>query len=761
MTDRAIHLRHITIVFSNLCNTFVRLSVCSKRWNSSISSFPDCMQLTMSIYKYILLIGCLLLCQISIIAQPYPEEATLPEHAQYYTLDVNSFDNFLNGVWRDVYNWDSGKEAVDHTGRVIGGWKQLYQDNIVFDHYTEYGGSWEGFCVSNRDFAYQRPDPLNQFTATTLGGKDGIGKPYLVAYYGWASNRENSCRLWLNDGIPCEAAGMYVTNTYYNYLSLLSGSGLSRAFVKGDWFLLSAYGYDETGSHTGSSELYLADYRSENPDEHYIINDWRWFDLSALGKITSVEFILTSSDNSEYGMNTPSYFCMDKFTLSLVSVKDHPQEQTVCENDSAIFHARIAGSDYYNSALKDYVPRLQWRKDSIDIPGANDTTLVIYPCKKSDEGRYSCYAISEYQTEAYSVIYNDEYYKAEVLSEVAHLTVLNTPQITQHPLTQNVVINEDISLSIGHRGDIISCQWYKDGQKLEQATNETLLIPSAQYADSGNYHCIIYYQCGEIQSHKAKLNIKDLPPAIHEPPRDTIICEGETLILNIGASGSSLKYQWMKGNLELSGETNPQLLLKDITSDWGDNYSCIVSNSNGRVISSSVKIAVTAGPKITIQPKPASVEKDNNITLSIVAQGAGLSYQWFKEGQTIPDSNKGTLILGNVTESDEGFYYCSIQSACGTEISDSVKVSVYESSVIYPNPCEITRELYFKGYEGYTFTIITGHGQELHSFPIRSPLQSIIWPYQASYYTLKGEKDIENADGSKNHITIYKKIIIR
>ena len=52
-------------------------------------------------------------------------------------------------------------------------------------------------------------------------------------------------------------------------------------------------------------------------------NDWTFFDLSSLGKVTSVYFTLNSTDTGAYGMNTAAYFCMDKFQ---VKGEDDPAE---------------------------------------------------------------------------------------------------------------------------------------------------------------------------------------------------------------------------------------------------------------------------------------------------------------------------------------------------------------------------------------------------------------------------------------------------
>ena len=62
---------------------------------------------------------------------------------------------------------------------------------------------------------------------------------------------------------------------------------------------------------TGTKEYYLADLRDEATA--YIINDWRYVDLSVLGEVTKIGFALSSTDGGDWGMNTPAYFCFDNF----------------------------------------------------------------------------------------------------------------------------------------------------------------------------------------------------------------------------------------------------------------------------------------------------------------------------------------------------------------------------------------------------------------------------------------------------------------
>ncbi|MCC5845406.1 MAG: DUF4465 domain-containing protein [Verrucomicrobia bacterium] len=106
--------------------------------------------------------------------------------------------------------------------------------------------------------------------------------------------------------------GLFVANTSYAYFSMLDGDPFSKQFTGGDedWFLLTIEGLNNTAS-TGTVNFYLADFRSEDVSEHYILDNWSFIDLSPLGTVDTLAFTLTSSDTGSFGMNTPNFFAID------------------------------------------------------------------------------------------------------------------------------------------------------------------------------------------------------------------------------------------------------------------------------------------------------------------------------------------------------------------------------------------------------------------------------------------------------------------
>ena len=93
---------------------------------------------------------------------------------------------------------------------------------------------------------------------------------------------------------------------------MTEGDGYARAFKTGDWYKVTATGYDDNGNKVGETSILLADYKSDTDKP---INEWIWFDLTSLRNATKISFIPDSSDFNEYGMKTGAYFCLDNITL--------------------------------------------------------------------------------------------------------------------------------------------------------------------------------------------------------------------------------------------------------------------------------------------------------------------------------------------------------------------------------------------------------------------------------------------------------------
>lgn len=175
-----------------------------------------------------------------------------------------------------------------------------------FGFNNQYGSySWSGFAYSN----------VNDTTTAGYGNQYAAitGTAYSGSNYGIAYEGGSIPTITLPGGD--QPLGVYVTNTTYAALSMQFGDQFSKKFGTGDWFMLTATGTNN-GQVTGTANFYLADFRggvTAIANGGKIVKDWEWFDLSGLGNATSVSFGLSSSDNGQFGMNTPAYFALDNF----------------------------------------------------------------------------------------------------------------------------------------------------------------------------------------------------------------------------------------------------------------------------------------------------------------------------------------------------------------------------------------------------------------------------------------------------------------
>jgi hypothetical protein len=82
---------------------------------------------------------------------------------------------------------------------------------------------------------------------------------------------------------------------------------------------LTIGGVDALNQPVGSPiDVYLADYRSANDAQDFVLRDWRTIDLAPLTAAAKLTFALQSSDVGPFGANTPAYFAADNLLINVV-----------------------------------------------------------------------------------------------------------------------------------------------------------------------------------------------------------------------------------------------------------------------------------------------------------------------------------------------------------------------------------------------------------------------------------------------------------
>lgn len=193
---------------------------------------------------------------------------------------------------------------------------------VSYDSATD---AWTGWAISNK-VDTTSASFKNQFSSITGGGAGGSSN-YAVSFGGQDFTTFASIPNVLKleeDAIGKPLKGVQITNGTYPYLSIKNGDGFAKKFggASGndpDFFLLTIKAYYNGVIVADSVDFYLADYRSADNTQDYIVDEWTFVDLSILGNVDSLIFILNSTDAGAFGMNTPGYFCLDNLESAVAS----------------------------------------------------------------------------------------------------------------------------------------------------------------------------------------------------------------------------------------------------------------------------------------------------------------------------------------------------------------------------------------------------------------------------------------------------------
>ena len=192
---------------------------------------------------------------------------------------------------------------------------------------------------------------------------------------------------------------------------------------------------------------------------------------------------------------------------------------------------------------------------------------------------------------------------------------------------------------------------------------------------------------------------------------------GETALFNVVAEGDGIKYQWQTltngdwVNSTLGGNKTATLSVVIKASRNGNQFRCVVSDSNGNSTTSGVATLYVATPfSIVTQPSDFSGLVGDTATFSVITEGDGIKYQW----QTITNGDWVNCTLGGnktstlsvvIKDSRNGSKYrCIVTNVNGETItSDEATLYVSKPFSILTQPSD------FSGLVGdtATFSVIT------------------------------------------------------
>jgi len=160
-------------------------------------------------------------------------------------------------------------------------------------------------------------------------------------------------------------------------------------------------------------------------------------------------------------------------------------------------------------------------------------------------------------------------------------------------------------------------------------------------------------------------------------PQSQTVCAGTPVTFTVVAGGSApLTYQWQFNNVNIPGATNATYPIPSAAPVNAGNYTVVVGNGCGSVVSDPAHLTVLTAPSITSQPQSQTVCAGSPVTFAVAASGsAPLTYQWrFNNtnlGATGPAYSIPSAVPGNA-----GNYTVVVSNACGSVVSAPAVLTV-------------------------------------------------------------------------------------
>ena len=294
-------------------------------------------------------------------------------------------------------------------------------------------------------------------------------------------------------------------------------------------------------------------------------------------------------------------------------------------------------------------------------------------------------------------------YGNKVTSNIVTFIATTPLKITSQPKDVTVTSGTKATTSITATGDGLKYLWYyaDKGSETFSRSSESSNTYSLEMnpARSGRrVYCVVMDQYGNKITSNTITLVATTPLKITKQPENKKANVNETIKLTINVTGDGLKYQWYaadagNSNFSASGKNTPNYELNLKSSHNGRRIYCIITDQYGHTVqTNTVTVTVYELPKIIKQPVNASAPSKENASVSVTAEGEGLSYRWYYKapGDTEFKKTKSTTNTYSLqmSSSRDGYkVYCEITNKFGASVkTNTVTLSLKNNMIVYALP---------------------------------------------------------------------------
>lgn len=266
------------------------------------------------------------------------------------------------------------------------------------------------------------------------------------------------------------------------------------------------------------------------------------------------------------------------------------------------------------------VLKYQWYKDSVLIPGAVSSVLVL--AKASVAATNGTYTVMVSNTQPLPST-------GPVISAPAVVSVEDPPlAAAPSPLTQTVGVGDTVTITgnVTAGSPVLRFQWQKNNVDMVGETNQNLVLTNVQTTASALYRLKIVNDVGTSYSVAARVTVLIRPLITLQPVTQTIY-EWDTVTFTTAATGSpTLLYQWYHDSVPIVGNASAKtnkLVITGARAAAAGQYAVVVTNAVGSVFSSDATLNVQPVPSPTL-----SDVRPTNVIVGSQMDIFGSNLQW-------------------------------------------------------------------------------------------------------------------------------------
>ena len=252
-------------------------------------------------------------------------------------------------------------------------------------------------------------------------------------------------------------------------------------------------------------------------------------------------------------------------------------------------------------------------------------------------------------------------------------------QLAVVPASQVVPAGNDVTFlaTLSGSGPFVY-QWFRNGIALKDAGNITganadqVTVAGASPADSGDYSVVVVGPNGTFASPVSTLKVMT-PPAVISQPANFAVSSGTAIMLSASVTGDNLSYQWRLNGTAIPGATSSYLIISNVGAANSGNYTLVVSNTLGSVVTDPALLTVVNVPKtpkilslapqtITLAPLAQAVTEGMHLVFegdpgfNFVVEGSTDLADWTPLGTVVGDSAPVEFLDTDATTLTSRFY---------------------------------------------------------------------------------------------------------